>query len=386
MEIVHDYMFEIVMQTAECNLEALKEKLLSVMRSPVVYLEATWPVRLSGTHFDVTEIDSNVKLQEMLRVFLVDPRSQRRGFVRLLAHKASSSKAMEVLAERQKDALKRAIRTGNVSIIPVTDNMLGIQLQDLVPKEKLKILESKAEQRIEQTPKDRHQIKQSEQVDSLSGQMQYISTKNYGEQISSLPIHGNRTCSPKKLKTMKKVWKSVKKGLGIKRSKSKGQKSTLPLQPHANDASQQETPNNSNSNTINPSTGGGKKANKGFNKGLNKIVRRASKLADKVMDGMCMPRARGGSSSHSHPQEDMAAHPASPTIKAIRADTPHDQTMAETIVAVANGTTKIKIKTDLKAVTSNKAKTLQWKTPVQKMKRVSLCLPCMSGAATMTKA
>jgi hypothetical protein len=191
-------------------------------------------------------------------------------------------------------------------------------------------------------------------------------------------INSNTGEGKKPKKGLKKMWKSIKKGLRIKSNKSKSGKTILPLQSNADDALQQETPNNSDTNSINSNTGEGKKPKKGLKKGLKKIVTSASKLADKLMDGMCMPRARSDSRSHRHPQEEVAAQPASPTIKAIRADA----IVTETANAKSETDSDSKLKTKIKDVT----KTLQWKTPVEKMKGVSLCLPCISGAATMTKA
>ena len=190
---------------------------------------------------------------------------------------------------------------------------------------------------------------------------------------------------------LKRVWRSAKKVLRTKSSKTKDQRFTLPLQSNPQQAtSQQDAATNSTTNTTNTTntttsstTAVGKKAKKRF----NEIVERASKTADKLMDRVCMPRARRDSQSDCRPGDGEAGeHPPSPTIKAIRADAPRDQSLAQSIhdkdgidtATKSKGTFKVK----LQAVT----KTLQWKKPMEKIRRVSLCLPCMSGAATMTKA
>ena len=199
------------------------------------------------------------------------------------------------------------------------------------------------------------------------------------------------TLKPSKLKKLKRVWRSAKKVLRTKSSKTKDQRFTLPLQSNPQQAtSQQDAATNSTTNTTNTTntttsstTAVGKKAKKRF----NEIVERASKTADKLMDRVCMPRARRDSQSDCRPGDGEAGeHPPSPTIKAIRADAPRDQSLAQSIhdkdgidtATKSKGTFKVK----LQAVT----KTLQWKKPMEKIRRVSLCLPCMSGAATMTKA
>lgn len=201
-----------------------------------------------------------------------------------------------------------------------------------------------------------------------------------------------------KLKKLKKLWKSAKKVLPIKRSKrSRDQKSAIPLHSNAEAALQQETTKATNAITTNTNTAStthsrtaeGKKGKRAF----KKLVTRASKIAHKVMDGVhmsCMPRTRRASNSDRQRfhRDEMEGHPVSPTIKAIRAGAPHDRSLAESIDNGDNTNSKVDtnrngmLKAKLKAMTT----TLQWKRPMETIKRASLCLPCLSGSAAVTKA
>jgi len=186
--------------------------------------------------------------------------------------------------------------------------------------------------------------------------------------------------------------------LPIKRSKrSRDQKSAIPLHFNAEAALQQETTKATNAITTNTNTAStthsrtaeGKKGKRAF----KKLVTRASKIAHKVMDGVhmsCMPRTRRASNSDRQRfhRDEMEGHPVSPTIKAIRAGAPHDRSLAESIDNGDNTNSKVDtnrngmLKAKLKAMTT----TLQWKRPMETIKRASLCLPCLSGSAAVTKA
>eukprot|EP00890_Picochlorum_soloecismus_P005212 jgi/Picsp_1/5692/NSC_03051-R1_---NA--- len=157
-------------------------------------------------------------------------------------------------------------------------------------------------------------------------------------------------------------------------------------------SNEKETANTTNTNTASTThsrTAEGKKGKRAF----KKLVTRASKIAHKVMDGVhmsCMPRTRRASNSDRQRfhRDEMEGHPVSPTIKAIRAGAPHDRSLAESIDNGDNTNSKVDtnrngmLKAKLKAMTT----TLQWKRPMETIKRASLCLPCLSGSAAVTKA